>query len=527
MGRAVKLMKTALAGALLCAAVLGGHFTGQAAAPTAAGPALYVSPSGSDGAACSKGRPCATLEAAFRRSKPGHSILLLPGDYGDQALGEGGPAGRPVTVAPAGGKVTLASLTIEHASDLVLKRLVVKGQLAIENEHPELPGSTNITLFGVQGKTLRLIGRISNISVHGGSWGPALNEQPQIIKYNPDDPDIAQPTQILIDGVSFHDFRRSDDTVHTECLQILNGLNITVRRSRFWNCDGTGDIGITPTGLITNLTLENNFIAGGGDTGYGIQIGMKLKNFVFRYNSSSQSVFFADTEVTGPYTFLGNYMPWDYSLCHRAATYVSNVLEGGKCGTTDISVPALQFVAPKAHDLHLVRGARAIGHGAMSGPVGDIDGDLRPSGFALDAGADQRETALIVRGRSIGRVALGSSAAAVQAFYGRGRSSSAKVGGARLRVLTYRLHRGSLTAYLEGSTVVGVATTAGYYRSATGLSAGRGAATLQGFKWVPCLAAYLQPTGATRVLVKTTGGGPGGKVAAISILRAGYASCRR
>src|SRR5205814_10006768 len=106
------------------------------------GAALYISPSGSDGAACSKGKPCATLERAFRRSKPGQSILLMPGDYGAQALGEGGPSGRPITVAPAQGKVTMASLTIEHASDLVLKSLVVRGELVIENEHPESPGST-------------------------------------------------------------------------------------------------------------------------------------------------------------------------------------------------------------------------------------------------------------------------------------------------------------------------------------------------------------------------------------------------
>jgi hypothetical protein len=519
-------MKTALAAVIVV--VAGGLLAEGAASHTAATGALFISPSGSDGAACSKGKPCATLERAFRRSKPGQSILLMPGDYNAQALGEGGPSGRPVTVAPAQGKVTVESLTIEHASDLILKRVVVKGQLVIENEHPESPGSTNITLLGMRGKTLRLIGRISKISVRGGSWGPAVNAQPQIIKYNPDDADVAQPTQILIDGVSFHDFRRTDDTVHTECLQILNGINITVRRSRFWNCDGTGDIGITPLAVITNLTLENNFIGGGGDTGYGIQIGMKLRNFVFRYNSSSQSVFFADTEVTGPYTFVGNYMPWDYSLCNRAATYVSNVLEGGKCGSSDVSVPALRFVAPKAHDLHTVRGSSAIGRGSQNGPSVDIDGDLRPSGFALDAGADQRETALLAPGRSIGRVVLGSSAAGLRSFYGGGRSGRARVAGVRLRTLSYRVHRGALSAYLEGDRVVGVATTTGYYRSAAGLSAGRDSAALRGFSWVPCVSAYVRPTGgSTRLVVKTTAGRRGGNIAWIGILRAAYAGCGR
>ena len=44
-----------------------------------------------------------------------------------------------------------------------------------------------------------------------------------------------------------------------------------------------------------------------------------------------------------------------------------------------------------AGDLHLVKGARAIGHGAQgSFPARDIDGQRRPQGRRVDAGADER-----------------------------------------------------------------------------------------------------------------------------------------
>src|SRR6476646_6182780 len=208
-------------GALLAAvAVVIGSTTESAlrAAP------LYIAPTGSDSAHCSKTHPCLTMAHALKVAKPGQRVLLFPGNYDAQAIGEvGSGVGAPVSFAPVAGPPTLQSLTIEHASDFKLNRLVVKGQIVIENEHPERPGSTNITLNGVSAKTIRLIGRISKITVRGGSYGNAINLQPQIIKYNPEDPDIAEPTDILIDGVSFHDFRRTDDSVHTECLQILNG----------------------------------------------------------------------------------------------------------------------------------------------------------------------------------------------------------------------------------------------------------------------------------------------------------------
>jgi hypothetical protein len=469
------------------------------------------------------------MARAFRLAKAGQRVLLAPGDYDGQLLDDAVPrTGPPVTFEPAGGRATLRTLTVHAASNLRVRGLVVTGQLVVENEHPEREGATNVTLDRVTAKTLRLIGRISHITVRGGSYGNAVNGQPQIKKYNPTDPDVAAPTRILIDGASFHDFRRSDDSVHTECLQILNGNQVTIRNSRFWNCDGTGAIGVTPTGLIVGLTIENNFIAGGGDTGYGVQIGMLQRDFVFRYNSSSQSVFFADTKSAGPYTFIGNYMPYEYSLCVGSATYRNNVLAGGRCGSSDTEVPALRFVDERSHDLHLAPASGAIGRGDKDNrPRLDIDGDARPGRFAPDAGADQRESARIVLTRSIGEVVLGASEKSVTDFYGRGRAGTAKLGGVRVKRLTYRLRGGTLWTYADKGIVVGVATSSGYYQTASGTGPGTPltGAALRGFAWDECSDAYSRTYGRVGVRTVPSARRRGAVIRTISLALRAYARC--
>ncbi len=352
-------------------------------------PPLYLAPTGSDQNPCSVSAPCATMMRGFRLAKAGQRILLQPGDYGAQSLDQAvARTGAPVVFEPAQGLPTLRSLSIHDASNLTIKSLAVDGgQILVENENPGRDGSTNVTLENVSARTLRLVGQISRIVVRGGSYGPAVDGQPQIKKYNPGDPDSSAPSHIVIDGASFHDFRRSGNAVHTECLQVLSGSQITIRNSRFWNCDGTGDIGITPLSLIVDLTLENNFIAGGGDTGYGVQIGMLLRNFVFRYNTASQPVFFSDTRVTGPYTFVGNYMRGNRSLCQSAASFQSNVVVGAACGSTDVSVPSFRFVDQVNHDLHLAPGSERRGVAPRRPTQAGHRRDERPTRFSLRRGS--------------------------------------------------------------------------------------------------------------------------------------------
>ena len=471
------------------------------------------------------------MARAYAVASPGQRVLLVPGEYSAQSLEDARPrAGEPVTFAPAGEKVTIRSLTVHGASRFVIRRIGVSEQILIENQHPERDGSSDVTLADVTAKTLRLVGRISNISVRGGSYGSAVNAQPQIKKYNPTDPDVAAPSNILIDGASFHDFRRSDRSVHTECLQILSGNGIVLRNSRFWNCDGTGAIGITPASVIVGLTIENNFISGGGDTGFAVQIGMLQRDFTFRYNSSTQPVFFSDSNPGGPYMFVGNYMPHSRSLCRAAATYRNNVLAGGTCGPSDVRVSSLVFVDAGNHDLHLTRGSPASGRGAVdAAPAADIDGDRRPTRLAPDAGADQRETALLRFDRSVGEVALGASERTITDFYGPGGRSRAELGGRPLTRIAYRLHQGRLRVYVDRGAVVGVDTTSRFYETPSGAGAGSQVSrtALPGFSWDECHRAYQRSFRGSTARATTANGRRGGVVRRLLVVRRGYGACLR
>ena len=95
------------------------------------------------------------------------------------------------------------------------------------------------------------------MSVIGGSVGPTVNNASQITNcylcnYS--------PQNILIDGVYFHDYTRTDPAKHMECLHVYPAQGITIRNSRFYNCaimnlffanNGSG-------GSLRDITLLNN-----------------------------------------------------------------------------------------------------------------------------------------------------------------------------------------------------------------------------------------------------------------------------
>ena len=73
-----------------------------------------------------------------------------------------------------------------------------------------------------------------------------------------------------MDGVTFHDIRRSNDSVHGECLQIAGGVGVTIRNSTFVNCM-VFDLSITEyngSGPPTNFLIENNVFAPSVDGGF-------------------------------------------------------------------------------------------------------------------------------------------------------------------------------------------------------------------------------------------------------------------
>ena len=218
-------------------------------------------------------------------------------------------------------------------------------------------------------------------------------------------PPNTEISNVLIDGVTFHDWTRSNDSVHTECLQVAAGNGITIRNSRFRNCH-VFDLTFTmfnTTEPPTNITIENNFFDKSGAGGfYAVWFqsdAPSWTNVLVRNNSTLQDIAIdpASPSLTNV-RFVNNVGELVQEACNPRITYRYNVWAGAKCDPTDQQVPPvdlvnpnpLGFLDPIGFDLHLLPDSPAINAGDPANHAStDIDGQARPLGGAPDAGADE------------------------------------------------------------------------------------------------------------------------------------------
>ena len=139
------------------------------------------------------------------------------------------------------------------------------------------PGANGVTLRNVMADGAVYITGASNVSVLGGQVYSLLPVK--------SDSQIASfygkvPTNILFDGVSFHDFQDvgPGNVHHIECLQVGSAINLTVRNSSFRNC-ATHDIFIRSWGTLnnsphplSNIVIQNNSFAKTTSGYYAMQV---------------------------------------------------------------------------------------------------------------------------------------------------------------------------------------------------------------------------------------------------------------
>lgn len=494
-----------------------------------------ISTSGSDANPCTTAKPCRSFNRAYHVAPSGAVIEVGAGSYGDQLISGPRQGGRPVVFHPAGkGAVTLGELRTDPngAGNFELRGMNLADAYLGSGTHDVTFRDDTMRLFYLR--------TTNNVSFIGGQVGGEL--------LSPNSPtigaaDTAPSTNTLIDGVAFHDIRIDPSVVpaqHGECLFVQEADGLTIRNSTFRNCSDF-DIyfhQISGGGNPKNILLQNNFFGATMEGGFYTlffrnDANENITNVRIAFNSSAQGFHFDEDGRLSNVTVIGNtYGP--SRQCTHGVEYQYNVIQGIACSSTDANANT-GFIDPSTgdrgpgqlasggNDLHLQRGAKAIGFVRLKSPRprADIDGDMRPSIRSIDAGADQRETAAIVLGKSVGRVKLGESRNTIEAFYGRPQRVRSQR--RELRVATYRLHGGSLWVTYSGTLVVGAGTNSNYYATKAGLAPGSAIAAVQaaGLRGKGCHRAYQRAVGNVIVSALTRNA----RVSSISMVQQRHAAC--
>jgi hypothetical protein len=246
-------------------------------------------------------------------------------------------------------------------------------------------GSDDVTLYNIDAGYFYTAA--DNASFIAGDYGPVV-DQVSKIEYGVDRP----PENIVIDGVFVHDHRGVDR--HPECLAFYAGSNVTIRNSRFNNCEVFGIFLAPGNDHSDNVLVENNFFSNTGDVSMSAHIKTRssgsCSNLMFRHNT------FVDKNVISECP--GPNVRWESNVmtnggCPAVGTADYNVVLSGKCGAHDVVVSDLGLVDRNGLDFHLRADSPARGRGnPASGATDDIDGNGRPNpaGSPPDAGADER-----------------------------------------------------------------------------------------------------------------------------------------
>ena len=367
----------------------------------------YLSPTGSDSAACTQAAPCRTIARGYQVAQPGQTVVMAAGSYADASVPPDASKTSPtdVIVRPAAGaSVSLSSEIHVTAKHLELRGLAFQRRLWVDGAAEDLTvRDADLATFTVMSSGAQ---SPKDISFIGGETGPSLDAN-NIIASNGNST-TASPRNVVIDGMTFHDFTLSaGSSSHVECLQVWAADGLTIRNSRFRNCEVfdiflqklPGGAAATPS----NILIENNFMDCCGDGFYAIRMGNHAgtawSNVTIRNNSFNKAinpdpdVSFSNVKIVGNIgPKIDFYSQNTDSVKPQPAGVTTDYnvwYAGAKVGTHDKVAPS-GFIDPAAFNFHIGPLSAAVNAAdPANAPAADIDGEARPSGTAPDAGADE------------------------------------------------------------------------------------------------------------------------------------------
>lgn len=541
---------------------------GSAAPPRtpATGPAtLFVSPSGSDGAACTRADPCASWNRAYQRSRPGTVVEVGGGTYGSQTITsrasmrdlEPGCATEStsncVVFRPArGATVTIAgSLEVRGSSVWVqgtasptggvpsasrTYNIRITGYVDTEADstssypdHVIFEGihSTSFGAFGVDTATFRNmdVGPATVTSQGSGCYVKEGEGFENKIGFGRGI--LVVPRNVVLDGLRIHNQNGDEGRIAGGChwggLFVVTVDGLVIRNSVFsqnvvYNIQAQ-NFNADTTPPPTNVTIENNWFGCpvnwiyqsdttcDGQSDLQFNAASQFANWLIRFNSFAGGVGqYVPGASYANVRLIGNIGP-PPSDCWPGVTFAFNLWVGRGCGPTDAHLRRLPYrsAAVGQEDFRLLPASRASGYVPAATPGSalrlDLEGRVRPVRFPRAAGAIERDTAVLVLGRSIGSASLGMARQALLDRYGAPRSSRPlRIGDAKTsaRVDGFAVPGGLLRATTVGDLVVGLSTTSPFYTTKSGLGVGSSLAdveTLVPGRRDPCTGAYRRQAG--------------------------------
>lgn len=405
---------------------------------------LRVAVSGND-STCARGdlsRPCASFARAYQLANPGDIVEVSGGNYGPQDLFyDAANAQAPgVTFQEASGATvkvldgaTESALEMGKSGSGAAQYVTLHGldfeQVFIRYAGGVIPESITIrnAHLGTKVQAGLYSGSVRNFRLENVEFGPTCCDEDaaQIAQGSVSDP---PPNGVTLVNVNFHDVRNTCVEIpasvwpncateskpftgnHVDCLQSTGFRNVTIRNSRFINCQTGLQMG-SEKARNWNMLIENSMFSGyhwvnftcgapcGGDYAWvspdssGAQTYVKLYYNTFGQNLRAQQ-FDPDAQLEAIGNIIvgfqqctipaeaGPAATWDV---HR---YNLSTLSG-LCGQGDFNATPV-FVVPE-RDLHLQPSSPGVNQGEP-GPCRsshDFDGQARPAGPACDVGADE------------------------------------------------------------------------------------------------------------------------------------------